>query len=69
MKYQSNLTSIITVSVEMKLTKNGVVCTQKKGTGIFAAGENFATVAKIRYVAKFPKSSEILGVVAKLSLL
>ena len=32
-KYQSNLTCIITVRVEMKLTKNGVVCTQKKEQG------------------------------------
>ena len=53
MKYQSNLISIITVRVEMKLTKNGVVCTQKRGTGNFAAGGNFATVAKIRYVVNF----------------
>ena len=58
----------------MKLTKNGVVCTQKKGTGIFAAGEifatlrNFAIVAKICYVAKIPIGSEILGV-AEISLL
>ena len=35
-KYQSNLTSIITMRVEMKLTKNGVVCTENKGTRIFS---------------------------------
>ena len=29
--------------VEMKLTKNGVVCTQNRETGIFAVGGNFAT--------------------------
>ena len=58
MKYQSNLISIITVRVEMKLTKNGVVCTQKRGIGNFAAGGNFATVAKIRYVVNFRYCSD-----------
>ena len=42
-KYQSNLTSIITVRVEMKLTKNGVVCTKNEGAENFATGEIFAT--------------------------
>ena len=42
-KYQSNLTSIITVRVEMKLTKNGVVFTQKQGAENLATGEIFAT--------------------------
>ena len=46
-----------------------VICTKKKKkTGIFAAGGNFATIEKIRYVAKFPTGSEFLGV-AKISLL
>ena len=40
----------------MKLTKNGVVCTQKQGTGNFPTKRNFATVAKISYA-----SSEIFS--------
>ena len=45
----------------MKLTKNGVVCTQKK------KNRDFRYRRKFRYIAKFPTSSEILGV-AKFSL-
>ena len=61
----------------MKLTKNRVVCTQKKKKKRnrdfrcrrkFRYIAKFTTVAKIRYVEKFPTSSEILGV-AKISLL
>ena len=49
----------------MEKTKNGVVCTQNRGTKDFATGEifamwrNFANIAKIRYVAKFRYNSEI----------
>ena len=38
----------------MKLTKNGVVCTQKQGVENFATGEIFASIARFPFLLLGP---------------